>query len=61
MDSLPTGSIYSWLIVATIAISPIVALFGVDVIRRFCRRNVRDRPIGGPATKTREKGLGGGQ
>jgi hypothetical protein len=61
MDSLPTGSIYSWLIVGAIAISPIVALFGADIIGRFRRRKAQARPIGGPAKRTREKGLGGGQ
>lgn len=61
MDSLPTGSIYSRLIVAAIAISPIVALFGVDVIGRLRRRKAQGRRIGRPATRTGEKGLGGGQ
>lgn len=34
MDSLPTGSMRSWLIVATVALSPIIVLFLADIIGR---------------------------
>jgi hypothetical protein len=32
MNSLPTGSMQSWLIVATVALSPMIILFLVDFI-----------------------------
>jgi hypothetical protein len=38
MDKLPTGSMQSWLIVATIALRPIVILVLADTIGRiFCQ------------------------
>jgi hypothetical protein len=38
MDSLRTGSMQSWLIVATIALSPIIILVLADTIGRiFCQ------------------------
>jgi hypothetical protein len=38
MDSLPTGSMQSWLIVATIALSPIIILVLADTIGRIFRQ-----------------------
>jgi hypothetical protein len=38
MDSLPTGSVRSWLIVATVALSPIIILFLADIIGRVLRK-----------------------
>ena len=37
MDSLPTGSMQSWLIVASASVSPIVLLFLADAIGRLFR------------------------
>jgi hypothetical protein len=38
MDSLSTGSMQSWLIVATVALSPIIILFLADFIGRVLRQ-----------------------
>jgi hypothetical protein len=38
MDSLPTGSMQSWLIVATVALTPIIILFLADTIGRILRQ-----------------------
>jgi hypothetical protein len=38
MDSLPTGLIQSWLIVATLGVSPILVLFLADTIGRVLRQ-----------------------
>jgi len=38
MDSLPTGSTQSWLIVATVAFSPAIALFFGDAVRWLIRQ-----------------------
>ena len=38
MDSLPTGSTQSWLIVAIAALSPVIILFLADCIGRVLRR-----------------------
>jgi hypothetical protein len=38
MDSLPTGSTQSWLIVATVALSPTIVLFLADTIGRVLRQ-----------------------
>ena len=37
MNSLPTGSMQSWLVVATVALSPITILFLADIIGRVLR------------------------
>ena len=37
MDSLPTGSMQSWVIVAAASVSPIVILFLADAIGRLFR------------------------
>jgi hypothetical protein len=37
MDSLPTGSVQSWVIVASASLSPILILFLADVIGRLFR------------------------
>jgi hypothetical protein len=37
MDSLPTGSMQSWLIVASASVTPIVLLFLADAIGRLFR------------------------
>jgi hypothetical protein len=36
MDSLPTGSTQSWLIVAAVAFSPVIILFLADAIGWLC-------------------------
>ena len=41
MDSLPTGSMQSWLIVASASVSPIVLLFLADAIGRLFRHGKR--------------------
>jgi len=38
MDSLPTGSTQSWLIVATVAFSPAIVLFFADAVRWLIRQ-----------------------
>jgi hypothetical protein len=38
MDSLPTGSTQSWLIVATVAFSPVIVLFLADAIGWLIRQ-----------------------
>jgi hypothetical protein len=38
MDSLPTGSMHSWIIVATVAVSPIIILVLADTIGRIFRQ-----------------------
>jgi hypothetical protein len=38
MDSLPAGSMQSWLIVATVALSPIIILFLADTGGRSFRQ-----------------------
>jgi hypothetical protein len=38
MDSLPTGSTQSWLIVAAVAFSPVIVLFLVDAIGWLTRQ-----------------------
>ena len=38
MDSLPTGSMQSWVIVASASVSPMVILFVVDAIGRLFRK-----------------------
>jgi hypothetical protein len=38
MDSLPTGSMQSWLIVGTVALSPMIILVLADTIDRIFRR-----------------------
>src|SRR6266480_6349901 len=57
MDSFPTGSMQSWLIVTTVALSPIIILFLADTIGRVHRQakgkgveqarrgRKRDRPV----------------
>jgi len=45
MDSLPTGSIQSWLIVAVIALSPTIALLAADAVGRARRRRAPARPL----------------
>ena len=47
MDSLPTGSIQSWLIVAAVALSPTL----VEVLRR----KWRERQPGGLGREARER------
>jgi hypothetical protein len=37
MDSLPTGSMQSWLIVASASVSPIILLFLADAVGRLFR------------------------
>ena len=44
MDSLPTGSIQSWLIVAAVSLSPTMALFIADAIGWVRRRKAHSRP-----------------
>jgi hypothetical protein len=44
MDSLPTGSMQSWLIVAAAALSPIITVFLADTIDRVL---IRAREKGG--------------
>jgi hypothetical protein len=44
MDSLPTGSIQSWLIVAAVALSPVIVLFLAATIGRVRRRFTDRRP-----------------
>ena len=41
MDSLPTGSMQSWVIVAAASLSPIVILFLADAIGRLFRHGWR--------------------
>ena len=38
MDSLPTHSTQSWLIVAAVAFSPVIVLFLLDAIRWLFRQ-----------------------
>jgi len=38
MDSLPTGSTQSWLIVAAVAFSPAIVLFLADAVRWLIRQ-----------------------
>ena len=38
MDSLPTGSMQSWVIVASASVSPMVILFVVDATGRLFRK-----------------------
>jgi hypothetical protein len=38
MDSLPTGSTQSWLIVAAVAFSPVIVLFLADAIGWLIRQ-----------------------
>ena len=38
MDSLPTGSTQSWLIVAAVAFSPVIVLFLADAIAWLIRQ-----------------------
>jgi hypothetical protein len=42
MNSLPTGSMQSWLILATIALSPIIILVLADTIGRIFRQAKED-------------------
>ena len=42
MNSLPTGSMQSWLILATIALSPIIILVLADTISRIFRQVKED-------------------
>ena len=46
MDSLPTGSMQSWLIVASVALSPLILLLLIDAIGRVRRCKSRVRSIG---------------
>jgi hypothetical protein len=39
MDSLPTGSTQSWLIVAAVAFSPVIVLFLADAIGWLIRQS----------------------
>jgi len=43
MDSLPTGSMQSWLIVAAVALTPLLAFVAAEVIGRVLRRKWRER------------------
>ena len=53
MDSLPTGSTQSWLIVAAVAFSPVIVLFLADAIGRLFR------PSGGRGSNTAGKDASG--
>jgi hypothetical protein len=44
MDSLPTGTMQSWIIVAAVAFNPAAALVIADVVGRFLRRAMRPGP-----------------
>jgi hypothetical protein len=45
MDSLPTGSIQSWLIVAAVAVSPTIILWATSLAGSFVRqREMRSEP-----------------
>jgi hypothetical protein len=44
MDSLPTGSVGSWLIVASVALTPLISFLLVDAIGRVRRRKPQARP-----------------
>jgi hypothetical protein len=55
MDSLPTGSIQSWLIVAAVALSPTLVFFGAQAIVEVLRRKWRERQPGGLAREARER------
>jgi len=46
MDSLPTGSFQSWLIIAAGAASPVILLFFVHAIGRVRRLIAQGRPAG---------------
>jgi hypothetical protein len=49
MDSLPTGSIQSWLIVAAIGLTPILVFVVAGVIGWVLRRRWRGhQPVDGP-------------
>jgi len=43
MDSIPTGSTQSWIIVAAVAASPVILLFLADAIEWVRRRIARHR------------------
>jgi hypothetical protein len=57
MDSLPTVSMHSWLIVMAIGLSPATALSALDAIGRVHQRKALARPTAG---EEKER-LGGGQ
>jgi hypothetical protein len=42
MDSLPTGTMQSWIMVAALGLSPMVAFFVAEVIGRVLRRRGTD-------------------
>jgi len=48
MKSLPTGLMQSWLIVATVALSPIIILFLADIIGRVLRPGKGKRGVSRP-------------
>ena len=43
MDSLPTGTMQSWLIVAAIGLSPMLLLFIAEAVRLLLHRKRRER------------------
>ena len=50
MDSLPTGSRQSWLIVAAVALSPIIILFLADTSTGSSVRQGGKRGVDSPGT-----------
>jgi hypothetical protein len=55
MDSLPTGSIQCWLIVAAVALSPTLVFFVAQVIVEVLRRKWRERQPRGLGREARER------
>jgi len=53
MDSLPTGSTQSWLIVTAVAFSPVIVLSLIDAVGwliRQARGSGRETPVGQDAS-----------